>query len=181
MIKVTDTVSLELVEEKHAEAIFDLVCSNKHLLWEWLPWVDGADLNFIKNFVAESKKQYDAKTDYAFVILNNNKVIGRIGIYDITSKTGSVGYWLDENFQGKGIITQSCVAIINYAFNNLHLNKIEIKCGTENRKSQRIPERLNFKKEKTIPQGEILNNKLIDLYLYSMTSSYWKLPTIKGL
>ncbi|MGZ4059871.1 MAG: GNAT family N-acetyltransferase, partial [Bacteroidia bacterium] len=70
-------------------------------------------------------------------------------------------------------ITRSCKAIINKAFQILHLNRIEIKCGTENYKSQGIPERLNFKKEGIIRQGEILNNKFIDLYLYSMLRSDW--------
>ncbi|MGZ4034216.1 MAG: GNAT family N-acetyltransferase [Bacteroidia bacterium] len=175
MIKVDENISLELVNEKHAEAIFDLVNANKLKLREWLPWVDNADLDFIKNFVQESKKHHLANTDLAYVIIFNDKIIGRIGIYSIDNKnkTGSVGYWIDENFEGKGIITRSCKAIINKAFQVLHLNRIEIKCGTENYKSQGIPERLNFKKEGIIRQGEILNNKFIDLYLYSMLRSDW--------
>ena len=178
MIKVNDTISLELVEEKHTEIIFDLIQSNKHLLRKWLPWVDEADMKFIKQFVANSKRQYKEKTDHPFVILYNNEVVGRIGIYTIDpkTKTGSIGYWLDEKFQGKGIITKACIAVINYAFDTVHLNKLEIKCGTENYKSQGIPERLSFKKEDVIKKGEIIHNKLIDLNLYSMTRSDWETP-----
>jgi ribosomal-protein-serine acetyltransferase len=175
VIKVDDTISLELVEEKHTQTIFDLIQSNKHLLREWLPWVDEADLKFLKQFVTNSKRQYKEKTDHPFVILYNNAIVGRIGIYriDEKSKTGSIGYWLDENFQGKGIITKACKAILNYAFNDLQMKRIEIKCGTENYKSQRIPELLNFKKEETIKQGEIIDNKFIDLCFYSMAKEDW--------
>lgn len=176
MIKVDDAISLELVEEKHAETIFNLVSANKSLLSERLPWVDNADLNFIKDFINESQKRYLEKTDYAFVIIYNNTIVGRIGIYTVDNKNkiGCIGYWLDEKFQGKGIITKSCNAILNYAFSILHLNRIEIKCGTENYKSQRIPELLNFKKEGIIRQGEIINNKFIDLSFYSLVKSEWE-------
>lgn len=176
VIKTDDNILLELVEEKHVDAIFNLVDANKLILREWLPWVDNADRSFIKDFVNESQKRHLANSDHAYVIIFNNEVVGRIGIYTIDhkNKIGSIGYWIDENFQGKGITTKACKAILNYAFNFLHLNRIEIKCGTENYKSQGIPERLNFKKEGIIRQGEILNNKFIDLYLYSMISSDWQ-------
>lgn len=174
MIKVNENISLELVEEKHTEAILNLVSANKLILREWLPWVDEADLKFIKKFVSNSKRQYKAKTDFAYVIIYNDEIVGRIGIYQINNKTGAVGYWLDENFQGKGIITKASIAIIDYAFDFLHLNRIEIKCGTQNYKSQGIPERLQFKKEGIIPKGEIINKKFIDLSLYSITKTDWE-------
>jgi ribosomal-protein-serine acetyltransferase len=176
LIKVNEHISLNLVEEKHAETILNLVYANKHILREWFPWVDDADLKFIKKFISNSKRQYKAKTDYACVIMYNTQIIGRIGIYQIDNKNkiGAIGYWLDEKFQGKGIITKASIAIINYAFDVLHLNRIEIKCGTENYKSQGIPERLQFKKEGIIPKGEIINKKFIDLNLYSITKTDWE-------
>jgi ribosomal-protein-serine acetyltransferase len=70
--------------------------------------------------------------------------------------------------QGKGIITKSCKAIIDFSFLDLHLNRIEIKCGTENFKSKTIPEKLNFTQEGIIRQGELLYDKFIDLNLYSL-------------
>ena len=73
-----------------------------------------------------------------------------------------------ENLQGKGIITKSCKALIDYCFSDLQLNRIEIKCGTENFKSKTIPEKLNFTKEGVIREGELLYDKFIDLNLYSL-------------
>ena len=68
-----------------------------------------------------------------------------------SNKLASIGYWLDQHYQGKGIITKSCKALIHYGFTTLHLNRIEIRCGTENYKSQAIPESLHLKKE-VLPQ-----------------------------
>lgn len=177
-IKVDNTISLELVNDRHPEAIFNLVNANRFQLREWLPWVDNMQsVDFIKNFINGSLKRNADKSEFAFVIIFNSRIVGRIGIYNIDhqNKIAAIGYWLDGNVQGKGIVTKSCQELISFCFNTLQLNRIEIKCGTENYKSQTIPEKLNFKKEGTIRMGEFLSNKnmFIDLYSYSLIKDDW--------
>jgi ribosomal-protein-serine acetyltransferase len=108
--------------------------------------------------------------EFAFVIIDNDKVIGRIGVYkiDCQNKIGEIGYWLAENSQGKGIMQKSIRAIIDFCFTVLKLNRVEIKCATENIKSKNIPEKFNFTKEGVIRQGELLYDKYVDLILYSL-------------
>lgn len=68
----------------------------------------------------------------------------------------------------KGIVTQSLQFLITFAFNKLDINRLEIKCGTENTSSKNIPKRLNFKFEGVERDGEISsNNQYIDLEIYS--------------
>jgi ribosomal-protein-serine acetyltransferase len=71
-------------------------------------------------------------------------------------------------------MTKACKAMVSYSFDTLGLNRVEIKCGTENHKSKGIPERLNFKMEGIVRQGELLYDKFIDLYSYSMLKEDWK-------
>jgi ribosomal-protein-serine acetyltransferase len=175
-IIVDDNLSMEIITSQHAESIFNIANSNRDQLREWLPWVDKMkSIDFIIDFIVEAQICYFEKRDYAYVILYNNIVVGRIGIYKIDhlNKIGSIGYWLDEGHQGKGIITKACRELLNYGFNALDLNRIEIKCGTKNHKSQAIPKRLNFKEEGIVRQGELLYNKYIDLYSYSMLKEDW--------
>ena len=87
---------------------------------------------------------------------------------DKQNKIGEMGYWIIESEQGKGIITKSCKALIDFCFISLQLNRIEIKCGTENSKSKAITVRLNFTHEGVIRQGEWLYDKFIDLDLFSL-------------
>ncbi len=53
------------------------------------------------------------------------------------------------------------------------LHRIEIKVATNNLRSQAIPEKLNFRKEGLLRQAELVNNKFLDLYIYSMLSFEW--------
>ena len=173
-LKINDKIKLELVDEKHAQSIFELVSENKTYLREWLPWVDNMrTVEFIHNFVKGSTQRNKDGNEFAFVIIENEKVVGRIGIYKIDkqNKIGEIGYWLGQNIQGKEIVTKSCKKIIEFCFNTLNLNRIEIKCGTENKKSQTVPQRLNFTKEGTLRQAELVHGKFIDLCLYSLCTN----------
>ncbi len=176
-IKVNDTVSLEFLEEMHAESLFNLVNTNRDFLKEWLPWVDNMQTveNF-KDYINDCNRRALERTDLGYAILVNKNMVGRIGIHHINgqNKTGEIGYWLADGWQGSGIITKCCTVLIKYGFTELGLNRIEIKTAAGNHKSQAIAERLHFKKEGIIRQGELLNGKFIDLYLYSMVKDEWE-------
>ena len=175
---VDTTIKLELVKDDHAEGIYQVAAGSREHLREWLPWVDQMkSVEFIKKFINGSKERYEEGQEYAFVIMENDKVMGRIGIYkmDAHNKIGEIGYWIGKEAQGRGIVLKSCKALINFCFNSLHLNRIEIKCGTGNSRSQAIPEKLRFTKEGVIRRGELVHGKLIDLNSYSLLRE--ELPT----
>lgn len=170
-ININQNLKLELIHKNHAQPIFNLVDANRTHLREWLPFVDRMQsVDFAANFVKGTMQRNQNGEEFAFVIITNEKVVGRIGVYKIDgqNKIGEIGYWLAENLQGKGIVTKSCKAIIDFCFSDLQLNRIEIKCGTGNLKSKTIPEKLNFTHEGILRQGELLYDQFIDLNLYSL-------------
>lgn len=169
-IKIDDKIRIELIEEKHIQSIFEMVDNNRHHLRPWLPFVDRMQtVEFTKNFVKGATQRNSEGSEFAFVIFDEDIMVGRVGVYkiDVQNKIGEIGYWIIENAQGKGIITKSCKALIDFCMNDLQLNRIEIRCGVENARSKGIPERLNFEHEGVIRQGERLYDKFIDLNLYS--------------
>jgi ribosomal-protein-serine acetyltransferase len=177
-IPINADIVLEPIDQKHAQELFELVVENRNHLREWLPWVDNMqDVAFIQNFISGSNQRNKEGNEYAFVIIGNNKIVGRIGVYKIDNqnKIGEIGYWVMQGLQGRGIIAGCTKAIIDHCFQHLQLNRIEIKCATENSKSQKIPERLGFKFEGTIRQGEWVHKRFVDLKLYSVLKEEWAL------
>jgi ribosomal-protein-serine acetyltransferase len=170
IIHVNGEVQLELINTTHAKAIFSLVQQNRSYLSNWLTFVDTMQtISNAKNFVLGSMQRNAQEIDYAFVIRHNSEIVGRIGVYKMNAnKIGEIGYWLAENAQGKGIILNACVALIDFCFFYLKLNRIEIKCGVGNLKSKSIPEKLKFTKEGILREAELLNGQFIDLQLYSL-------------
>ena len=170
-IIIDEATRIELIEERHTQSIFDMVDENRNHLRPWLPFVDRMQtIEFAQNFVKGTMQRNMDGNEFAFVIIYYEKMVGRVGVYKIDNqnKIGEIGYWIVQNSQGKGIVTKSCKALIGFCFSDLQLNRIEIKCGTENIKSKTIPERLKFTKEGIIRQGELLYDKFIDLNLFSL-------------
>lgn len=175
-IQVDEIISLEFLEEIHAESLLNLVNANRPYLREWLPWVDH--MQTLANFtwyISDAKKRATAKTDFGYAIIIDKNIVGRIGLHriDHQNRIGEIGYWLADGLQGRGIITRCCSALINHAFKELGLNRIEIKCGLGNDKSRAIAEKLQFKQEGILKQAELLNGKFIDLYLYAILKEEW--------
>ncbi len=177
IIRIDDKLSLEPIGQHHAQAMFELVDRDRQHLREWLPWVDSMQtIEHYHNHITYCKKAEEQQTDFAYVIIYDGKMAGRIGIHYIHhhNRIASIGYWLASDLQGKGIISRACIAIVDHCFDVLGMNRIEIKAATGNKKSQAIPERLKFVKEGIIRQGEFLNGKFVDLYLYSILRQEWK-------
>ncbi|HRI26031.1 MAG TPA: GNAT family protein [Ferruginibacter sp.] len=176
MIKIDDHIRLQFLDAADAESLFDVVHANRDHLRVWLPWVDSmqepADM---RNYILLCKKEFEAGTDFGFAIMYREKIAGRIGIHHINrhNRIGEIGYWLAGGLQGKGIITRCCTALIRFGFTEIGLNRIVIKCGVGNKRSMAIPEKLNFKREGIVRQGEWLNGKFIDLYQYSLLKEEW--------
>lgn len=170
------TFSINLLAPQHASGLLKVVNENRDHLKEWLTWVDNMQTEqHFERFIDHSLQKWNAGIEIPLVIIQNEIVVGRVGIYHIDpfNKIGSIGYWIGKQYAGKGIITQACEAIIEYAFTKQTFNRLEIKCGTDNMKSKAIAERLLFTYEGTIRQGEYVNGKYIDLLLYSQLKREW--------
>ena len=93
---------------------------------------------------------------------------------DLVNRSTELGYWVGENFEGKGLAIKACRAFIDHAFSALSLNRIVISCGMENHKSRAIPEKLGFIEEGIARQSEWLHDRFVDMVIYSMLADEWQ-------
>lgn len=176
-ILIDSDLTIELITTAHQDELMNVVNANRAYLREWLIGLDVLKNDFdFHQFVKRATEKNDSGEECSCVILENGKIIGRIGLYEIDrlNNSASIGYWVTEETQGRGIITRACEAILNFAFEKLQLNRVEIRCAAENARSSAIPKRLGFQREGIIRQGELLNGVYIDLYLYSMLKEDWR-------
>jgi len=170
---------LKLARASVSEAgeIFNLVESCRPYLRKWLPWVDstgGAADTFY--FINENKDKSLFNGREIYSIYNNEQLTGMIDLHngDSYNKKAEIGYWLAEQFQGKGIITTACKILINKAFYEYSINRMVIRVAVGNIKSQAIPERLGFTHEGIERSGELIRGIFHDLSVYSMLKEEWK-------
>ncbi len=174
ILSINDHLTLQSLDRSHSQAIYQLVTENKAYLSPWLPWVDLVrGPSFFDNYADASQLRSKHGGEFAFVIRENEAVIGRIGLYKIDNQNhiGEIGYWLRPTSQGKGIITQAVQRLLTYGFEGLRLNRIELKCAVGNMKSQAVPERLAFTREGIARQAEFLHGAYVDIVVYSKLKS----------
>ena len=93
-------------------------------------------------------------------------VVGYHGI-DWASRSTTLGYWLGEEFQGQGLMTEACGATVEHAFGELGLNRVGTVCATDNHRSRAIPERSGFRREGVQRQAEWLYDHFVDHVMYA--------------
>ncbi len=169
--QIDNEVVIKLLEPRHSEELFNLTEQSKSYLREWLPWIDyNKSVDETKSFIESSLKQFGNNDGFQAGIWYKDQLAGVIGLHSISwsNKSTTIGYWLGESFQGKGIMTKACKALIEYVHNELDINRIEIRVATENNKSKAIPERLGFKNEGHLRKVEWLYDKYVDHYVFGL-------------
>lgn len=175
--KVSDEIELRLLQEQHAEEVLALLDGSRNFLAEWQPnLADIKTLDNAKDMIRNGLQRFAQNKGFLAGIEYNGQLAGTISCNEIDWVKQSVimGYWLGEQFQGKGLVTQSCRAIIDYAFNIWKLNRIEINVASGNLKSRAIPERLGFVQEGVLRQRYYVNGRFEDGVIYGLLASDWQ-------
>lgn len=174
LLTVNQHTHLEIIQTAHAEAMFQLIDENRIYLREWLLFIDETKhLHDVEAYTRDAHERYLAKKEYAFAIFHEGTLAGRItlNIIDPRNKTADIAYWLGEAFQGKGIMLQSCQALLAFGFKTLQLNRIEIRCDAANHRSMAIPAKLHFTYEGTQRQRKRMRDAYADIQVYSLLHS----------
>ena len=163
--------SLRLFEESDAEELYALVDSNRPYLERWLPWVANTrDAEPVLDFIRRGRKQLADNDGFQAAIVEGAEIIGVIGFHSIdwANRSTGVGYWLAEDRQGRGTMTEAVQALVGHAFEVWKLNRIEIRVAVGNARSRAIPERLGFREEGVLRQAERIGERLEDSVVYAM-------------
>ena len=170
-LKIRNDVELRAFAEQNAEGLYAVVKENYAHLRPFLHWVtpDYSSASALE-FIRRTEKADAEKASRTFGIFCGEKIVGVIGFVNFgwESRSTEIGYWIAKNYEGKGIVTDSCKVLVGCAFRELELNRVEIRCATENERSRAIPERLDFKLEGVLRQALWRHTRFFDMAIYSL-------------
>lgn len=174
---VAEGIELRLLEERHARSLFDLTDANRESLRKWLTWVDKMqDAQDTLHYIQTGLKQFAHNDGLQCGVWFRGELAGSAGyhLFDWQNRRTMIGYWLGEQYRGRGIMTQAVRVLTDYALTELQLNRVEIRCATSNDKSRAIPERLGFKHEGIIRETQWLHDRFVDHHIYGMLNEEWE-------
>jgi len=98
------------------------------------------------------------------------RVIGTISIWNIDEKqeSGELGYGIIPDFQGKGLMIEALLSVVDYGFNVMKLKAIDAYTEERNIKSIKLLKRCNFHEIKSVFEDGFFNAKVYHMIVYRL-------------
>lgn len=130
------------------------------------PYTEQDGIDYISDMLST-----DENETFAFAITVDNVAIGSIGIFrqsNIHRQTAELGYYIAEEYWGKGIMTEAIKQICEYVFSKSDIIRIYAEPFACNIASCRALEKAGFQYEGTLRSNGVKNGKVIDMKMYAL-------------
>ena len=130
------------------------------------PYTDKDAEEFISAMLSSNENNV-----FAFAIVYDGKAVGSIGVYrkeNIHRLTAELGYYLAEEYWGKGIMTEAVKQVCRYVFDNSDIVRIFAEPFSFNTASCRVLEKAGFQCEGTLRSNALKNGRISDMKMYSL-------------
>jgi ribosomal-protein-alanine N-acetyltransferase len=114
---------------------------------------------------------------YGFGLFVDNAFAGEININNVVRgafQCGVVGYWIDERHAGNRYIAEGVAVVCRFAFDELHLHRLEICIVPRNTNSRRVMEVLGIREEGIAVRYLEINGTWEDHMRYAITAEEWE-------
>jgi len=142
----TDRLLLEPVTPDHAQGLFDAVVASQKELLPWMPWAKEPSLEGSQAQAARSHEDWLAGTHFHFVVIERETgmVLGVAGLNTDAVEVPELHYWIRTDHSRRGLTTEACRALIEWARRTLRVHHLKLWAGRDNTASRRVAEKLGF-------------------------------------
>ena len=130
------------------------------------PYTESDALYFINSCISADKNG-----QFCFAIVNNDKLVGSIGIYrqeNIHFRTAELGYYIGAEFWGNGIATEAVRLVCKWVFDTTDIVRIYAEPFAENIASCRVLQKNGFIEEGILRKNAYKNGKFRDMKLFAL-------------
>jgi ribosomal-protein-alanine N-acetyltransferase len=178
----SDRVIVHLLGTGEEQQVLDYYVRNKeHLAPTDPPHPPGFHtLDFWAERVARSKVEINQDSAYRFVIKlpnDTSRIVGTVNLTQISRgpfQACYLGYGIDRDCEGKGIMTESLNLVIDYGFSKLNLHRIMANHLVGNTRSATLLKRLGFQQEGIAKAYLFISGEWRDHVLNSLTNAKWE-------
>jgi ribosomal-protein-serine acetyltransferase len=178
-IRVHAETRLRLLAERHAEAFLALMTHNRAQVDAWIAVAAYAGPVAVLRASLRQRLLHcvDGVGDHLGMWHQGALAGLRDSRLNRREPTAELGSWLDPAQQGKGLLTQACLAcqiMVRHAFEEHGVQKVEMSCAADNLRRRAIPERLGLTLEGTVRRAGWLHGGSVDGVWYGLLVSEWQ-------
>ncbi len=122
-------------------------------------------------FLQLNEDKRRANFEHNYSILYYGRLVGACGIRIDQHRPwiGEIGYFIDRDYQGKGIATEAVGQLEKVGFEKLDLQRIVILMDTRNLASERVAQKCGYEKEGIMKKVHRIGENYFDCFLYAKT------------
>lgn len=133
------------------------------------------EIYYLEHILPKRNEKDNLPAGYGIVVKGTDKVIGSVDFnHRHEDDVLEIGYTLHPDYWGRGYVPEAASALINLAFKELNLHKIELYCFGYNVQSQRVAEKLGFTLEARIRDRKDAQGNRCDDLRYGLLRSEWE-------
>ncbi|NVD08816.1 GNAT family N-acetyltransferase [Vibrio sp. JPW-9-11-11] len=164
-------IELALIQESFAPYYSQIVSEQSEYLAQWLAWPPHcqSEQDF-RLFAQRMLHDYADGKSMTCAIFYRNELVGNCSFNRINYDTRCVeiGYWLSQYYQGKGIMTRVVKHLIDIAFNELDMDKVQLSAAVGNQASRQVAERAGMVLEGIVTNQEKIADRILDHAIYGL-------------
>ena len=133
------------------------------------------EIYYLEHLLPERNQKENLPAGYGIVVKGTDKVIGSVDFpRRHEDDVLEIGYTLHPDYWGRGYVPEAARALIDLAFKELDLHKIELSCFGYNLQSQRVAEKLGFTLEARIRDRKDAKGNRCEGLIYGLLRSEWE-------
>lgn len=171
----TERTKLRQFQQGDGEQFFMLLKKNKNRLTDTFPRTlsNATTPENAEFWIRKKIVDWLNQTAYCFAIIDKktDTLIGEILVKNIewSVPIAEIGYFIDEPYEGKGIMKEVLLKINSFSFEKLGLNKLFLKCMQANTKSFSLAEKCGYRREGIMQKDfRTLDGELVDTFYYGL-------------
>lgn len=175
-LPIDSELKLALLGPEHAAKLFELVLANRDYLSQFLGWPGLVQQQEdSRQFLCQALGDYGEGHSLTCGLLLEDELVGMIDLRGLDARrVGILGYWLAEPYQGRGVVTRAARGLVRYGFEQMDLEKVELRCADQNAQSCAVATRLGLTLEGTLRRAEVINGQCLDHRVYGILKSEWQ-------
>ena len=130
----------------HAQGIFEAIVASQRELLPWMPWAREPTIEGAQEETANSARDWAADKRFHFAAIDRDSgtVLGVMGFAREGATDAELSYWIRTDHAGRGLTTEACLALIDWARDSLGVRRLTLWAGRENKASRRVADKLGF-------------------------------------
>ncbi|MCI0765239.1 GNAT family protein [Bacillus sp. TL12] len=163
---------LRKIEEEHLQGVFTIYDNEN--VFAYCGIIPKHNIQTVSKMIGHFDRDYHKKSRVKWGIFQKNeinKLVGIIESMDFNKKVNmvSIGYFLAEDYWGKGIVTESVRMLVKFLFEEVNVNRIQAEVMPANEVSKKVLLTNGFIKEGLLRQASLWSGKgVVDLEIYGI-------------